>query len=255
MRTLLRLTLAGLLLTLAMGPALAARLTLVGDVTYRERLLMPAGAVLTVSLVDLAAPSAAIVSARAVTGDRGSVPFRFTLAFEDGLLRAGHTYGVLAEIESADGKYWFRTAQPTPIDPAALGTPLRVITQFQGARPSPTEAFAKLFDLRFEVATLGAVSVVTDRRPSVVVASDMRASGSGGCNNWFAQSDLDGVNLTFSPVAATRMACLTPGLAAQETAFFAALAATRAWSASGDGLDLLDGAGKLLVHLSRQTVN
>ena len=209
MRTISRLALAGLLFVLGMAPALAARLTVAGDVTYRERLLMPAGAVLTVSLVDLAAPTSAIVSARAITADRGRAPFRFTLEFEDGLLRAGHSYGIRAEIESNDGRYWFRTAEPAPLDLAAIAAPLAVLTRFEGSKPSPAEAFAKLFNATFEAASIGTVPVVADRRASFVIASDMRASGSGGCNNWFAQAEFSGLKLSFSPVAATRMACLS----------------------------------------------
>ena len=39
------------------GPAFADKVSLIGDVTYRERIALPPGGSLTVSLVDLATPT------------------------------------------------------------------------------------------------------------------------------------------------------------------------------------------------------
>lgn len=255
MRTFWCLAIAGLMSLLAAAPALAARLTVTGDVVYRERLLMPAGAVLTVSLVDLAAPTVDIVSARAVTGDRGTVPFRFTLNFEDGLLRADRSYGLRAEIESADGKYWFRTPSPTAIDAASIAAPIVLMTAFQGPKPSPVDAFSKFFDAELQAASIAGGKVVTGHPPVFRIAADMRASGNGGCNDWFAQAELVGTSLAFSPVAATRMACVDATLGAQESAFFTALGAVRFWSETALGIDLEDKDGKRLVELVRITLN
>lgn len=255
MRTFWRLAIAGLMSLLAAAPALADRLTVTGDVVYRERLLLPAGAVLTVSLVDLAAPGVDIVSARAVTADRGTVPFRFTLNFEDGLLRADRSYGLRAEIESADGKYWFRTPSPTTIDAASIAQPIVLMTAFQGPKPSPVDAFAKFFDTDLQAASIAGGKVVGAHPPRFHVAADMRASGNGGCNNWFAQAELSGTSLSFSPVAATRMACLDAALNAQESAFFTALGAVQSWSETSLGIDLKDKDGKRLVELVRTTLD
>lgn len=243
-----------LVLVATAGPALAQRLSVTGDVTYRERVLMPAGSVLTVSLVDLAAPETAIVSARATTADRGAKPFRFTLNFDEGVIRPGRGYGLVADLESADGKYWFRTAEPLAFDASASASVV-IVTAFMGSKPSPAEAFAAFFDLTFEVAAIGGVGTVTGKEPSFSVAADMRASGRSGCNNWFAQAQLDGEALQFSPVAATRMACADAALQAQEVALFAALAATREWAPTALGIDLKDANGKVVATLERATID
>ena len=66
-----------------------------------------------------------------------------------------------------------------------------------------------------------------------------RASGHGGCNSFSATYSALGTQLSISPVASTKMACLDEGLSAQESAFFAALeAATR--------FEVQD--GQLIVH-------
>ena len=58
---------------------------------------------------------------------------------------------------------------------------------------------------------------------------------------------MNGEALAFSAVAATRMACLSDEMNAQEQSFFAALAATRFWKLRDDRLVLVDAAGAELA--------
>jgi putative lipoprotein len=108
------------------GPALAAKVTLKGDVTYRERIALPPGGTLSVSLVDLAAPDQPRVAAKAPIGSPGQVPLTFTLNFEENVIVPGHQYGLVAEISGEDA-LWFRNAAPYAIDPLAPAAPLLIV--------------------------------------------------------------------------------------------------------------------------------
>ena len=70
--------------------------------------------------------------------------------------------------------------------------------------------------------------------------------GSSGCNHFTGSYTVDGDDIAIGPLSSTRMACASPELQAQETAYLAALAATNKWSQSGVDMELVDstGAGK-----------
>lgn len=69
-----------------------------------------------------------------------------------------------------------------------------------------------------------------------------RASGYGGCNNFFARVASEGARLRFSAIGATRMACAESSMATERD-MLAALERTRAYRLEGGELVLLDGAG------------
>lgn len=247
------LAIASLLLAFA-SPALAAKVTLKGDVTYRERIALPPGGTLSVSLIDLAAPEKPRVSAKAPIASPGSVPLTFTLNFDENVIVAGHQYALVAEIAGAD-VVWFRNAEPYVLDPLAPATPILIIANIVPADEAVVEpevvAPPPILDITWQAQTIGDAPVASGVVSSLSIASDMRAGGRGGCNSWFAQAELDGERLIFSAVAATRMACVSDDVTKQEDSFFSALAATRFWRLDQDHLVLLDAAGAQLASLGK----
>lgn len=75
-------------------------------------------------------------------------------------------------------------------------------------------------------------------RPATLLLDDQgRASGNSGCNQFGGSYTLEGADLHFGGIAMTRMAC--PGRMDVETAYAAALEATRAWRLTDGMLELL----------------
>lgn len=70
--------------------------------------------------------------------------------------------------------------------------------------------------------------VIDNLQTVLEIAEDGKVSGSGGCNRMSAVATVSGEDITFGPIAATRMAC-APASMNQETKFFAALAEARTW--------------------------
>jgi putative lipoprotein len=246
-----KLVLAAVMLLAVLVPAAAAdKLMITGKVHYRERLLLPVGSTLTVSLVDLANPEHPIVSVDAVTADRARSPLDFTLSLAEGVLREGRDYGVSAEIVTTDDRFWFKSPLPVAVDPAALDVPVEILVVAAGQKPAPEAAIIKLYDTKLEVIALPGTSLVDGLYPTLMLSADLRASGNSGCNNWFAQATLEGEAMKFSPAAATRKACPAPGLAEQETAFFAALEKVARWEMRGQQMQLLDAKGSELILLA-----
>ena len=78
-----------------------------------------------------------------------------------------------------------------------------------------------------------------------------RVAGLGGCNRFGGSYESSGEALSFSPLAATRMAC-EPALMKAEQDFFAMLDQVRGMKLEGDALELRDAAGKTLARFTRR---
>ena len=249
MRPAFQLGLALVALLFSIAPSLADKLTLSGEVTYRERIALPPGASLSVGLVDLAAPKTPRIAAKAALASPGEVPLNFNLNFDDSVLVDGASYGIVAEISGEDGAVWFRNAEPYAVDPRAPAGPILVVIAFTGHTESSAPvapATPAILDITWVADTIAGNPVAPNIQSSLSIAADMRAGGRGGCNSWFAQAELGDGHLVFSAVAATRMACVSEPANAQEAAWFEALAATRHYRLENDKLVLLDeGRGEL----------
>ena len=78
-----------------------------------------------------------------------------------------------------------------------------------------------------------------------------RVAGLGGCNRFGGTYVHKGDRLSFSPLAATRMAC--PGVVMKaEQAFFDMLAKVKGMKLSGEALELLDGNGRALARFDKR---
>lgn len=79
-----------------------------GTVHYLERILLPPGAVLRVSLNDPANTAASITTY--LDGELGSPPFAFVLDYDPRRIPPGRVLRIEAEI-TLEGKVWFRGAR------------------------------------------------------------------------------------------------------------------------------------------------
>jgi len=249
---------AATLVLFAVAPALAERVTLTGDVTYRERIALPEAGTLTVALIDLAQPEKPGLAATAAIATPGEVPLTFTLNLDTNTLDPAHQYALVAQIAGADGAVWFRNDAPYPIDPLAPAQPILIVVNFQGGADAPIADAPvappvppTILGATCNAASIGGTPVVRGSVSSLSIGSDMRAGGRGGCNSWFAPAQVGEQTLALSAVAATRMACVNEALSAQETAFFDVLARTRFWRIDGSNLTLLDVAGAELAVLEK----
>jgi heat shock protein HslJ len=77
---------------------------------------------------------------------------------------------------------------------------------------------------------------------TITFEADGRVHGAGGCNRYFGSSTVDGAQLAFGQLGATRMAC-AEALMDQETRFFQALERAERWTIDEDGLLLIYSTG------------
>lgn len=222
----------------------AAKLT--GTITYRERLLIPPGAVISValedvSLMDVAAKQIAQVSFLA----EGAPPYAFELPYNPADIVERHRYGLRVRIERA-GRLLF--INDTHIDPFATepGTAIAVVLKQTGLGGKKIRDPAKMPDASLtntywkailidEVATSVAAG---QREIHLVLQGDGLARGHSGCNTFRGPFTTDENTISFGGLASTRMAC-AEGLE-QERRFLAALTASTSFQIQGDTLTLTD---------------
>ncbi|MEP7240709.1 MAG: META domain-containing protein [Devosia sp.] len=236
-------------------PAEAAKVTLAGEVTYRERIALPPGATLALQLIDTTLPDLPPrVDVSAPIGP-GQVPLSFSFALDEAIILPGHAYGLAAQI--LDGNLvLFRTATPLVVSPLADSGPLEVLvsppaptTIASSSAEAPLQAPA-LLGIAWTATLVGEIQIASRNAPSLTIGSDDRAGGSGGCNAWFAEARIAGDTIGFSSIASTKRACSDTRNAA-ETAYFAALSAAATWTMSGDTLRLFGTDGRTLVEFAR----
>ncbi len=80
-------------------------------------------------------------------------------------------------------------------------------------------------------------------------AGDGKVSGSNGCNSYFGTYTQNAENLTFSPLGATRMACINTGMDV-ENAFNNATGQVANWQISDGMLVLSDSNGKAVMKFA-----
>ena len=222
----------------------AAAETVTGSVTWRERMALPPGAVLEVTVEDISradAPSVAL--ARFAVAPVGSPPLAFELDVPAPDPRA--TVSVRASIRDG-ARLLFTTDTVSPVltrgataqvdlmlvgvdvppGPGILGTDWRIVAL--AGTPLPSDAGDAA--LRIETAAHGTVF-----------------SASVGCNRLGGPVQMRDDTVTFGPVRSTRMAC-PPPLDAAEKALAEALARAARWQIDGTSLRLLEASGAVVLE-------
>ena len=244
----------GLLSGLAVSPGLAAPVTLSGQVTYRERIALPDPATLEIQLIDQSVPGLPPrLDVRAPIATKGGVPLSFSLGFDGAMILPNHSYALIAAI-SGDSGLLFRNFEPYVVNPLAPAAPVVIVTNFVGHIEAPSSMSPTpdapsppaILDSIWTATTIGDTPVLPRTRPSITIGADMRAGGSGGCNAWFAQAELDGDTIRLGSITSTQRGC-TQSINLQEQAFKSALAGAATWQVSGDQLTLFAADGKTLL--------
>jgi len=225
-------------------PALAAPRTLSGTVTYRERIALPPGAVVEVSLLDVSladAPSRTIARTRIAA--RRQVPIHYRLRFNDAMIQPGRRYALRAEIR-VRGQLWFTTTEHhAALVPDASG---EIVVQRVAP---PAEVGGPTGSWRVE--SLQGRPRPEGVRATLKIESNGSVSAHGGCNGMGGQATIRDKTIRFGPLVGTMMACPEPRMQAEHQ-FRAALEATRSWRMERGALVLLSGRGAHLVVLARE---
>jgi putative lipoprotein len=203
--------------------------TLVGEAFYRERKLLPPGAELHLTLEDVSkmdVPSTVIAtSTQSLTG---TPPYAFNLGYFEADIDSRMPYNLRATI-TLNGKLLFTsTEQLNPFrEPEKdIVIMLSMVSATSEQRPTVTshdadtglavvsvDPLAELSNTYWKLLSLNAIDVVMAEEQKKEAFLQLRADnnsvkGFGGCNAFTGSYKLNGNDLNFGPLAATRAACM-----------------------------------------------
>lgn len=235
---------AGVLLTSTAGMALADGTTITGNVVYRERMLLPEGAIATVRLEDVSLADAPAKVMAETSVPAQTSPTAFSLDYDPSQFEPGHTYAWRASITAGD-ELMFTTTERHTFDPQAAGVELLV------QRVASSEAATLPLAGTWLAEDIDGGGVIDNLQTTLEIAADGAVSGSGGCNRFSGSAKIEGDTIGFGDLASTMMACAEAAMN-QEQKFHTALGAVRTFSidAAQQKLFLKDEAGKVVVQLS-----
>lgn len=240
-----------------MGPTRSDRTTereasLVGTVSYRERMALPQDAVVQVWMTDMSpgTPAVPAVAETAAPSEGRQVPIPFELRYDPSRIEADHEYGINAVIK-AGGRTLFHTEAPFRVIPK--GTAARVDLWLTRAPDEPARPPRGLWGTAWRLTDLGGSPVLNGVEATLEFHEVGKVSGNGSCNRFFGGVEITGESIKFGPLGMTLMAC-DEAVMEQEGRFFRALGAAERFARDGPELLIYyRGAAKPVRFIAKES--
>lgn len=230
------------------GPSMA---TIAAEAWFGEDTLLPAGAVLEVSLSDVSRMDvAAILISEVSVKDPGIPPFSVKLQYDPDIIEERHHYSLRATIQLNEQLLFTSTEH---VDPFGAGESGVVKIAMQAVPATTRKAAVGPFGPSWRLTELQGELIRPDADgESITLLLDPekhRYSGFSGCNLYTGEYQLEGgAGLRFGDAATTRKACAS-GMELEDY-YLAILPRVSRYQLSGSGLVLEDAGG---IELARFT--
>lgn len=206
-----------------------------GTVTYRERMALPADAVVEVWITDVTPgviTNMALLGEATVQSAGRQVPIPFEIRFEPSRVAAGHLYAVKATIRSG-GEILFESESGTQV--ITQGNPTQVELRLVGASTTPAPDGGGLVGTKWLLEDLGGAGVIDNAQATLEFTEEGKVAGRGTCNRFFGSVTTSGETIGFSRVGSTMMACAAASMD-QERKYLSALQKAQRYSRNGSQL-------------------
>jgi putative lipoprotein len=228
-------------------PVFAADQVLSGSILKKDRMALPATAIIDVRLLDV---SKMDVAATQIAAKRmalaGQVPLAYELVYDEAVIDERMSYAVQAEI-IIDGQTLYRNTTMTPALTRGAGQSVDVMVE----QISMTdEVSADDLSGEWVVKGFGGPILIVERPPTVKFEADGNVACFSGCNRFYGTYSRTGSALSFGNAAMTQMACPDPYGKLEQT-FQQSMSKVATYEITGAGLLLRDGAGQIVMQLVR----
>lgn len=244
-----------------------------GEVYYRERILLPPGALLEMTLEDVSKMDVASVQISSVqqTLEGGTSPYPFSLNYDAALIKPNMRYNLRAKVMLSDKLLMTSTEQLDPFRNSHDRINIKLSTvahktlqssagkSVDKAKDSLTATpLSTLTNTYWKLMTLNDEAVIMSdqqKREAFIQLSDVNntVKGFGSCNQFQGTFIVNDNNLSFASIAATRKACLN-GMD-MESKLLQVLELTSYYSINHHDLTLFDSEKQIIVRFQAQYFN
>ena len=219
-----------------------------GTVTYRERVALPPGAVIRVTLSDVSLTDvpATVVAETTITAGGKQVPFPFELKYDPAAIRPRNSYAVRATILTDDSLAWttdtmypvITRESPTRVDLLLkrVATP-PAGTDGTGAGKTDGGASGSLVGTSWRLEDLLGRGVVDGAEATLEFAEEGRVAGRGSCNRFSGSVEVSARSIKFGRLGSTMMAC-PDAIMKQERDYLQALELAERYELKGSVLNI-----------------
>lgn len=235
------------------GPLMADEATVRGTAAYRERIALPPGAILEVTLEDVSLADAPAKELGSVSiEDPGNPPFEFEIAYDPAQIDDRHTYAVRATIRLAE-KLIFTTDTTYPVLTRGAGKEVELMLRRVARSAQTPTALEGTYWKLIQLGSRPAPELEGRREPHLTLDADEgRAEGTGGCNRFSGSYEVEDASISFGTMALSSMACVDDADVDRE--LVAALEKAATYRILLQHLELLDGEGAILARFEAKQV-
>lgn len=192
-----------------------------GTVAYRERLALPADAVIEVWITDVSpqVTAAPVIAETTVRPEGRQVPISFELRYDPGKIDSSRTYGIRAAIRGGGG-IMFAADSARPV--ITQGHPTQVALWLKRAITESVGGTHGLVGTAWRLEDLAGAGVVDRTEATLEFPEAGKVAGNGSCNRFFGTVVISGDSLSFGPLGSTRMSC-AEAVGTQEATYLKAL--------------------------------
>ncbi len=247
-----------LLLSLVLGGCMEtgtdkAMKTLNGEVFYRERMMLPPGSTLTVTLEDVSRMDVAAETLASVTyTPETAPPYGFTLEYDPEQIQANHRYALRARINSGD-QLMFINMEHVPAFAIPEGQPVRMLVRRVPGQRN-IRSSTPLIQTHWKLTGIGEKALPEDmgaQQPFLEIQKkEQRILGFAGCNSFTGYYELSRTQVELLGLASTRKYCEKH--MDIEQAFKESLAKVSFWKAKDKQLELYSQNDELLLTFSAE---
>ena len=230
-----------------------------GTVSYRERVALPADAIVEIDLNEdprvLSPPSDTApgllggggeIASTTVSAEGRQVPLPFTLRYDAAKIRNDRLYVLNAWIRSSDGEVLFTTSILPRVITAGSPTHVALVL----SRPAQIKTVTELVGSKWILEELNGMPVLDDAAPTLEFPERGKVAGTGSCNRFFGTVNSSESSMSFGAIGSTRMACAS-AIAVQEAAYFEALESANRFTIQPEGPSARVGTYTLWIYGGR----
>jgi heat shock protein HslJ len=146
------------------------------------------------------------------------------------------------------------STQTPVVETPTVETPTLAVPTTESPSVTETSSSDPLSGTHWQLVSFGQPGAETPVSAGTPVTLEFQengqAGGSGGCNSFSVQYQVQAGELTFGPIASTKMACTGAGIMEQEQAYFQALQSAGKFELTGDQLKIEYNGGQGMLSFA-----